>query len=374
MKTNKNIEDIFRSALENHESKVDPAIWQNVSQSIGGAAVGGAGSTSLLAKLGVMKIAGIVLGAAATVGVLVTVLNKEEKPENNQVVEQTKEKLSENIITENESFSKETAEIQITESENSQVYDEVIDQVSKSTVAELNQDLNSDSNPIENNTSDPLPEDDIHTSASNNSSNEPTSSEDDPKSDNGPENEELPSNNPKEELKPLKALFSFEMISAEGKPNFRFTALANDGAEYNWNLGDGTALSGRVVEHEYEEPGEYPVTLEIERDDEVQTKQIPVKAFLDPVVVVPDIFTPNYDNLNQFFDVMAQSKNVSLVSIVIYDQNNSIVFQGNSNNYKWDGNNMNGDICPEGNYLYLIKFVGDNGNPVNKGGTVYLKR
>lgn len=63
-----------------------------------------------------------------------------------------------------------------------------------------------------------------------------------------------------------------------GKP----TQLLNgDELGYQWDFGDGTTGTGRVVEHAYAAPGRFSATLTVARDGRVDTMTIPITVTMD---------------------------------------------------------------------------------------------
>ncbi|MCO5258527.1 MAG: gliding motility-associated C-terminal domain-containing protein [Crocinitomicaceae bacterium] len=98
-------------------------------------------------------------------------------------------------------------------------------------------------------------------------------------------------------------------------------------------------------------------------------------------IVIPEIFTPNKDGLNDVFyigglDAYPNSK------VWIYNRWGTEVYQNDNYLNDWDGSsisklNVGGDNLPEGTYYYILQLGGEEGQP-NSGeiykGYVYLKR
>ncbi|MGV3630506.1 MAG: gliding motility-associated C-terminal domain-containing protein [Bacteroidota bacterium] len=70
---------------------------------------------------------------------------------------------------------------------------------------------------------------------------------------------------------------------------------------------------------------------------------------------LPNIFTPNNDNENDFFFVPV--KGVQDFVLTILDQNNETVFRTTDPNFKWDGRDVRGNLVPSGTKLVYF-FTG----------------
>jgi gliding motility-associated-like protein len=68
---------------------------------------------------------------------------------------------------------------------------------------------------------------------------------------------------------------------------------------------------------------------------------------------IPNAFTPDGDNLNDFFK--PECLNISEFHMVIYDRWGTLVFESNQCNEGWDGK-FKGEIAPFGIYSYVIEF------------------
>jgi gliding motility-associated-like protein len=71
----------------------------------------------------------------------------------------------------------------------------------------------------------------------------------------------------------------------------------------------------------------------------------------DDTVSVPNVFTPNHDNKNDFFEI----KNLPAdASTQIFNRWGIKVFETNKSSVFWDGRITSGLECPEGTYFYII--------------------
>lgn len=78
-------------------------------------------------------------------------------------------------------------------------------------------------------------------------------------------------------------------------------------------------------------------------------------------VIVPNIFTPNGDGVNDNFYVSAKA--VKNFNISIYDRWGNKVFEAFDANFKWNGNNqIDGAELPNGVFTYMLEYITLNTN------------
>ena len=74
---------------------------------------------------------------------------------------------------------------------------------------------------------------------------------------------------------------------------------------------------------------------------------------LPAAIVIPNVFTPNGDGVNDvFFPIMTSFKDANCV---IYDRWGAKIFELKTVNDKWNGETEDGKLCPNGTYFYLFK-------------------
>ncbi|MCG8385718.1 MAG: PKD domain-containing protein [Cytophagales bacterium] len=76
-----------------------------------------------------------------------------------------------------------------------------------------------------------------------------------------------------------------------------------------------------------------------------------------PRVFVPDAFSPNGDNENEFFEVFPN--NVGDFELVIYNRWGEVIFRTTTVEEFWDGN-YKGQLMPSGVYPWTIRYTGNN--------------
>ncbi|WP_317897389.1 gliding motility-associated C-terminal domain-containing protein [Aurantibacillus circumpalustris] len=124
----------------------------------------------------------------------------------------------------------------------------------------------------------------------------------------------------------------------------------------------------------YSLPGIYKVMMFATKGTCVDSMSKTIVVDIPSVLEIPNVFTPNGDNVNDLFFVKAT--NLSEISIIIYDRWGNIVYDllSTTGNIAWDGKTKAGKEAADGTYLYIITAKGKDGNEYNKKGTLSLFR
>ena len=145
-----------------------------------------------------------------------------------------------------------------------------------------------------------------------------------------------------------------------------------------WSFGNGTnTVTYSVTETPatvYKLPGTYTVTMFAVKGTCLDTIKHYITVEIPSELTVPNVFTPNGDNVNDFFNLKAT--NLTELTLQIYDRWGHLVYDltTDKGNIDWDGKNQYGKECSEGTYFYIIKATGKDGVSYNKNGTVSLFR
>jgi gliding motility-associated-like protein len=90
----------------------------------------------------------------------------------------------------------------------------------------------------------------------------------------------------------------------------------------------------------------------------------------DAVLELPNVFSPGSDNFNDIF-APKEIRNISEISIKIFNRWGRIIFEGKDKDHLWDGKNNSGQKCEDGVYFYLLSYMSDDLKK-NKHGTISL--
>lgn len=156
----------------------------------------------------------------------------------------------------------------------------------------------------------------------------------------------------------------FDSLLCSGEIYVMEAIAGTQNTSYTWNTGE----SGPVIS--VTEEGTYIVTVEnvcgIYSDE----------AFVQFIVCdldVPNVFTPNGDGANDFFE-LKEFQGLADFSIVIFNRWGNVVQEYNAANFQWDGRDKSGTELGEGVYFYRVETVTINGREIERHGFVQLVR
>lgn len=359
------IKDIFQKKLSDFEASVDASTWTAIQSGISG----GAASTSvgILGSLGA-KIGAALLGAAILIGAvyLVNTPNEEiiKKTETQEIIVdkfQPTEVINESRVE----------EVSVTIEDKKKVEKAVSISKENEEVKSISTETQTENN---NNSS---PEEITTEIATNSTPTAVVSSKNEQEKVDAKQIVDVVPPTPISEEEPvnLKADFTVSLIDQD-ELSYQFSSKVAyaDNVLYQWDFGNGDLLNNATnPSWGYEEEGTYKVTLTL-IDENGNTKvfnQI-VDAYYPATWEIQDIFTPNDDQYNQYFDVAAKVTNMTITSVMIFDTNQKTVFSSVNDNFKWDGQLLDGSIAEQGYYFYRATALGNDGKPYEKTGRVYL--
>jgi gliding motility-associated-like protein len=86
---------------------------------------------------------------------------------------------------------------------------------------------------------------------------------------------------------------------------------------------------------------------------------------------VPNVFTPNGDQINDYFEVTTDGTTVYEFSV--FTRNGTRIYYSHSPRILWDGKSLDGKELKEGVYYYVIEEEGGR-EPFTKAGFMHLFR
>jgi len=382
----KNIEELFRSELEDFEMPVDQSIWSNISNGLTQSAVTttAATTTSWLTYLGI-STAAITIGVVATLAYINsdnTTQNTIQNtyPSNQSTLLTQKEEIKTlttpaKIETEDASFVKEIAKPSIV------INDPVIPKEEQK--ATLKKVIVAPTPEVTANTS----ESDTYKKPSNSwvdtwlTSNQDIVSETDINkttnySETVTQTEPLNQNIPMiVEVEQNEIIASIVAAPVGGYAPLEVSfAQQSETGKVSWDFGDETSSSTETNPvHVFEKYGTYTVTLTIENEEGemvTDTREIEVLAN-SSITNIPNIITPNYDGNNDLLTI--GTKNIETFQILIQDKKGHLIFESNDKDNSWDGKNKYDEFVPAGNYVLILVAVGVDGKIYKQTGSVTVK-
>ncbi len=154
-------------------------------------------------------------------------------------------------------------------------------------------------------------------------------------------------------------VFAFDLIS--------FTDQSIDGAtQWNWTFGDGVETTEQNPFHMYDVPGQYNVCLMVTSNDGCMDTTCSVIDILEGMVV-PNVFTPNGDGINDVFHI--KNSGMEEYNLQIFNRWGLLLFETSAPQLKWDGATNSGEMVPAGVYYFIVKAKSST-TSYEKNGTV----
>lgn len=132
------------------------------------------------------------------------------------------------------------------------------------------------------------------------------------------------------------------------------------GNPYNrvWDFGDGDSSSSANPQHQFN-PGTYTVSLILEDANGCISRlsyqiYIPDQSLKLPIL--PNVFTPNGDGLNDFYHLSIEKGPVDF-QVTIMDRYGLMVFESSDPQFKWDGQ-YQGQALGTGTYFIQLQWEG----------------
>ncbi|MCX7649276.1 MAG: PKD domain-containing protein [Flavobacteriales bacterium] len=140
-----------------------------------------------------------------------------------------------------------------------------------------------------------------------------------------------------------------------------------------WTFGDGFTSTNESVQHSYQEPGEYKVTLVATNAYGCQDDTTALVTVLpEPLLYVPNAFSPGVlDGINDYFSVKGMG--IQEFQITIFDRWGEKIFESNDLDFAWDGT-YKGKVVPQGAYVYRIEAVDIYAKVYDLHGTITVIR
>ncbi len=141
----------------------------------------------------------------------------------------------------------------------------------------------------------------------------------------------------------------------------------NPKIKYLWNVQTQDVTSSILVRH----PGTYSVTATEDGCSTTDSILVAKNCYVD----IPNVFTPDGDGNNDYFlPRQFMSRGVQSYTMTVFDRWGKKIFESNSTNGRgWDGK-YNGEMQPQGVYIYLIDVTFVNNTNERYQGNVTLLR
>ncbi|HLG33471.1 MAG TPA: PKD domain-containing protein [Bacteroidia bacterium] len=142
------------------------------------------------------------------------------------------------------------------------------------------------------------------------------------------------------------------------------------GSSYLWTFGTGDTANAFEPPYTYHTPGNYVIRLiAFNSTGCTDAAQYPLDVRVRESFFVPNAFTPNGNDVNDYFSI--PEENLLSLKIKIFNRWGEIIYTSEDKNFKWDGT-YNGSPAQQGIYGYLLTTKNTNGNESTQKGTITL--
>jgi len=137
-----------------------------------------------------------------------------------------------------------------------------------------------------------------------------------------------------------------------------------------WQFPEGIFQTTPTAVYDFSAPGSYQVSLIATSSAgcaDTTIRTVTVANLLE----APNVFTPNDDAINDFFQIRTNGIDTYLFSV--YTRSGILIYRSESPVILWDGRSFSGQIMTQGIYYYMVeKKTGDTSK--NLKGMIYLLR
>lgn len=159
-----------------------------------------------------------------------------------------------------------------------------------------------------------------------------------------------------------KVVFDFAITPACEGLFVEFKNKTTNASSYQWQFGDGTLSSAENPSHLFVYNQPMKVTLTATNQFRCSSSfgtNDDVKSFTDYFKFsIPNVFTPNGDDKNEWFELPITYKLQECMSLNIYNRWGELVFTSRYPNHSWDGRTFAGEDIPAGVYFYVFNING----------------
>ncbi|MGZ3862426.1 MAG: beta strand repeat-containing protein [Bacteroidia bacterium] len=156
--------------------------------------------------------------------------------------------------------------------------------------------------------------------------------------------------------------------------NFASVVAGSTNPTYNWVFGDGNSAVNANPSNTFNNGGTFTVTLTVTDPASgcMDTVNLLIKVDDGLIVIIPNIFTPNGDDINDVFSTTIHG--AKKADGLIFNRWGQLVYSWDALNGNWDGVMINGNDATDGTYFYLIKVTSNKDEVKQYNGPLTLVR
>lgn len=164
--------------------------------------------------------------------------------------------------------------------------------------------------------------------------------------------------------------FSTNPNSVLGSIPVVFINTSTNSNAWQWTFGNGSTSQLQNPTQIYNEGGTYSVMLIASSIDGCSDTAYADVTIIDGLVI-PNIFTPNGDKVNDLFEISGTG--FKKFKCLIYNRWGNLMFESEAAQIQWDGTTLAGDPAAAGVYFVVLE-IETSSNPITYTGTVTIKR
>lgn len=165
----------------------------------------------------------------------------------------------------------------------------------------------------------------------------------------------------------------FTPTSASGIAPFAvsFTNQSQGASSYQWTFGDGNTSTASDPSNTYQSTGTYTVQMVASNGTCSDTAYGVITVDATSMISIPNVFTPNGDNVNDLFMITTQG--IKDLELNIFNRWGEKLYSASGVNAAWNGT-QSGKAVSEGTYFYIVTATGNDGKTYEKQGYLSLFR
>ncbi len=160
--------------------------------------------------------------------------------------------------------------------------------------------------------------------------------------------------------------------------NFTNTSTGADG--FTWSFGDlspdsiiPNGITFPAMHHIFQQGGIYTVYLIAKNGNCNDTAKVIILVDQSSgITIIPNVFTPNNDGMNDVFEI--KSEGLKTLDMTIFNRWGDLITHLDSPGQTWNGKLSNGEMTNDGTYFYILKAVGFDGKKYEVKGSLLIMR
>ncbi len=171
----------------------------------------------------------------------------------------------------------------------------------------------------------------------------------------------------------VTAAFTSDPTTGESPLTVNYTNGSIGATNYLWQFGTGDTSTVANPSYVFIPLGDFKVCLIANNSlGCYDTACSVIDIYLNSVFIIPNIFTPNDDNINDIFTI--ECKGLTKMDAEIYNRWGQKECEWHTTNGGWDGRSASGIPASEGTYFFIITASGIDGKEYLKKGAFNLTR